>query len=96
MATFYLIDGGRVSVFTSSFTKNNHEQLWKWRNSRAGTRSVYAFDSNGRYYMLVTSDWTKKPVPEPKIITMAKLMEAVIPTNWKEIQGEIQVNSLFQ
>lgn len=96
MATFYLIDGNRVCSFETSFTKPNHLELNKWRNSRPATRSVYALESNRNYYMMVPRGWTKKPVPEPKVITMAKLMESVIPTNWKEIQGEIQVNSLFQ
>lgn len=92
MATYYLIDNGRVRTFESAFNQANLTQLWKWVKVAPSGRAVYA-EKESRWYRLHSNGWSAYTQDEPKAITMSRMVQAITKTTWKEITSEIPVDT---
>lgn len=100
MALHYLIDGAYVRKLDTAYTQGSHFRLVQWVNTSPKTRSVFSIRKNtagvDEFYKLTASGWTTKgETREPKEVTMARTIDALSDTNWKEIEDEIQTDSLF-
>lgn len=92
MAIYCLVDNGRVRTFQAAFNQANLTQLWKWVKVAPSGRAVYA-EKESHWYRLHSNGWSAYTLPEPKIITMSRMVQAITSTSWKEITSEIPADT---
>lgn len=92
MANYYLIDNGRVRTLNSAFNQANLAQLWKWTKVAPSGRGVYV-EKDSRWYRLMSNGWSSYTLPEPRPITMSRMVQAITSTTWKEITSEIPADT---
>lgn len=92
MPTYYLIDGGCVRAFKNPFNMTNVQMLWKWIKVAPTTRSVYTVKED-KWYRLMSNGWSTRTTPEPKPITMSRMVQAITKTTYKEITSEIPADT---